>query len=159
MPDAENVLPATQGTWHTVFAFLVQAVLTPAAPHTWQSPHGALPDADHVEPATQVAVLHTVSAVLVQADLTPTAPHTRHPPHGVLPDAENVLPATQRTLHTVSAVLVQADLIPAVPHVLHAPHGVMPDADHVLPALQAAGAHLQVAEGQNGGLWLQFELQ
>ena len=95
MPDAENVLPATQGTWHTVFAFLVQAVLTPTAPHAWQPPHGALPDADHVEPATQVAVLQTVSAVLVQAVLTPTAPHVLHAPHGVMPDADHVLPALQ----------------------------------------------------------------
>jgi hypothetical protein len=82
MPDAENVLPATQGTWHTVFAFLVQAVLTPAAPHAWQPPHGALPDADHVEPASHS---HTVSDVWVQAVLTFALPQVVHVSHGVEP--------------------------------------------------------------------------
>ena len=65
-----------------MFAFLVQAVLTPAAPHAWQPPHGALPDADHVEPASHS---HTVSDVWVQAVLTFALPQVVHVSHGVEP--------------------------------------------------------------------------
>ena len=53
-PEAEKVLPATQATWHTMSAVLVQAVLTPAV-HVASAAHvlhGAFPEAEKVVPAT-----------------------------------------------------------------------------------------------------------
>jgi hypothetical protein len=77
---------------------MVQAVSTaPAPPHVppaLQLEHGALPDGDHVDPASH-GTSHTVFAVFEQAVLTPAGhvASTAHVLHGMYPKAEKVVPA------------------------------------------------------------------
>jgi len=105
-PEAEKEVPATHGTWHTMSAVLVHAVLMPgvcgvtrcAAVHVESAAHvaqGAVPKAEKVSPATHGTGLHTVSVVLVQAVFTPAA-HVESAAHvvqGAVPKAEKVVPA------------------------------------------------------------------
>ena len=60
---------------------------------------GAVPAADHVDPATHAAAApsHTVFAVAVQAVFTPAAPHVEAAAHvvqGALPESENDVPTS-----------------------------------------------------------------
>ena len=132
----------------------MQAVSTPsrrpsltAPPHVAsaaQLSHGALPDADHVAPATH-GTSHTVSVVVVHDCLTPAAQvdTSVHASHGALPEAEKEVPPTHGAtapLHTTSDPGVQAILTPAahvasVEQLSHGvPHGAYPVADHDVPA-------------------------
>ena len=66
--------------------------------------HGAVPDVDHVFPASHFSLaspggataLHTMSVVAVQAVLTPAGhvASAAHVLHGAFPEAEKVVPAT-----------------------------------------------------------------
>ena len=107
-PTGQEVGPA--GGPQTVFAVVVQADVTTlfAPEHVVHAVQGAVPELDHVEPATQDAGAdaHTVSAVTLQAVVT--APEqVVQAVQGAVPALDHVEPATQDAgadAQTVSAV-------------------------------------------------------
>ena len=127
---------------------MVQAVSTPPAPPhvppALQLEHGALPDGDHVDPASH-GTSHTVSVVVVHDCLTPATQvdPAAHGVHGSLPETENEVPPTHGAiapLHTMSEPGMQAVWTPAEPHVESSAqdvHGAFPEAEKVLPAAHA----------------------
>ena len=145
-PTGQEVGPA--GGPQTVFAVVVQADVTTlfAPEHVVHAAQGAVPELDHVEPATQDAGAdeHTVFEVIVQA--VATAPeHVVQAVQGALPELDHVEPATQDAgadAHTVSAVTLQA-AVTAPEHVVQAVQGAEPELDQVEPAVHAAGADAQ----------------
>ena len=140
-PDAVQSQSSPLQHAHTVSVVAVHAVWTPAAPHTEaarQELHGAIPNADHVVPATH-GVSHTVSVVAVQAVLTPAVhvASAAQAVQGALPEAEKSVPAVHGTWHTVFDVGVQAAKTPGAPHeasVEHAAQGALPLSEKDVPA-------------------------
>ena len=155
-------MPTAHGTWHTVSAVWMQAVLTPvvhvaSAAH---GEHGAFPEMEKFVP-TAHATWHTVSDVWVQADFTPVAhvDSNVHAEHGALPvaDQEWRFPSADKVhaamRHSVSDVWVQADFTPTV-HVaaaVHVSHGLLPDTEKFVPATHSG----HVSAAQSVSRWLQ----
>ena len=133
LPEALQVEPAAQGTWHTVFDVAVQVSLTPARSHlesTAHFSHGSLPDFEKVWPPMQDAAspLHTVSEPGVHRALTPLSQveAAAHFVHGALPDELHVVRAAHATWQTVLVVAVQAALVPAASQAMQDKHGSLP---------------------------------
>ena len=150
-PTGQEVGPV--GGPQTVFAVVVQADVTKlfAPEHVVHAVQGAVPELDHVEPATQDAGAdaQTVFDVAVQAVVT--APeHVAQAAQGAVPALDHVEPATQDTgadAHTVSAVAVQA-VVTAPEHVVHAAQGEDPVLDQFVPATHALAAQTPVVGRQ-----------
>ena len=134
LPEALQVEPAAQGTWHTVFDVAVQVSLTPARSHlesTAHFSHGSLPDfeKDLLPMQGAASPLHTISEPGVQGALMPFAPQVEaaaHFVHGALPDELHVVRAAHATWQTVLVVAVQAALVPAASQAMQCKHGSLP---------------------------------
>ena len=147
LPEALQVEPAAQGTWHTVFDVAVQVSLTPARSHlesTAHFSHGSLPDfeKDLLPMQGAASPLHTISEPGVQGALMPFAPQVEaaaHFVHGALPEELHVVRAAHATWQTVSVLVVHALRTPDL-HIVAGLHlvqeGPLPNLDQEIPTMQ-----------------------